>query len=117
MDAKLLENINKMNVKTVRNGEIKIYFFQNCGLIVKFDSWNHEVAIINISNDVTVFEYIEKVIKTKDYLIIIRDGKIYQAISNYGFVGVLVHGQELIRTYATYRKLKSLGKEVRLTYA
>ena len=117
MDVKLLKNINKMNVKIVRNGEMKVYFFQNCGLIVKFDSWNHEVAIININNKMTIYEDIQRVIKSRDYLMLIRDGKICTAISNDGRIGVLVYRHELIRTYASYRKLKSLNKEVRHVYA
>lgn len=116
MDEKLLKNLNKMNVKMIKNCEIKVYFLQNCGLIVKFDNWNHEVTIVNIANQVTIFEYIQKVIKTKDYLIMIRDGEICQAISDFGFIGLLVHGHKSIKTYASYRKLKSLGKDIRQVY-
>lgn len=116
MDTKLIQNINKMNVKIVKNAEIKVYFFQNCGLIVKFDNWNHEVTIININNNAIVFKCIQKVIKTKDYLIMIRDGEICKVISSYGVIGVLIYGHELIKTYATYRKLKSLGKDIRQVY-
>ena len=107
-----------MNVKSikVKESEIAIYYLINCYLLVKFDNWNHEVAIININNKITIFEDIQKVIKTKEYIILIRDGKIYTAISNDGFIGVFVYGNELIRTYASYRKLKSLGKEIRHIY-
>lgn len=118
MNTKVLENINKLNVKTIKvqESEIAIYYFRNCYLLVKFDNWNHEVAIVNINNKMTIYEDIQKVIKSKDYLILIRDGEICTAISNDGRIGVFVYGNELIRTYATYRKLKSLGKEVRHVY-
>ena len=108
-----------MNVKSikVKESEISIYYLRNCYLLIKFDNWNHEVAFININNKTTIFEDIQKVIKTKDYLIMIRDGELCQAISDDGRIGVLVYGHELIRTYTSYRKLKSLGKEVRLVYA
>lgn len=116
MDKKLLENLNKMNVKTMSIENGKLYFLKNCELLVKFDNWNNEVAIINIANKITIYEDIQKVIKTKEYLILIRDGEICTAISNFGRIGVLVYGCELIRTYAMYRKLKSLGKVVRHVY-
>ena len=118
MDTKLLNNLYKMNVKSikVKESELTIYYLKNCQLLVKFDNWNHEVAIINIANKMTIYEDIQKVIKSKEYLILIRDGKICTAISNDGRIGVFVYGTELIRSYATYRKLKSLGKEVRHVY-
>lgn len=107
-----------MNVKSikVKESEVSIYYLRNCYLLVKFDAWNNEVAIINVNNRMTVYEDIQKVIKSKDYLILIRDGKIYTAISNEGRIGVLLYGNKLIRTYTTYRKLKSLDKEIRHVY-
>lgn len=107
-----------MNIKSikVKESEISIYYLRNCYLLVKFDNWNHEVAIININNKMTIYEDIQKVIKSKDYLILIRDGEICTAISNDGRIGVLVYGYDLIRTYASYRKIKSLNKEVRHVY-
>lgn len=107
-----------MNVKSinVKESELTIYYLKNCQLLVKFDNWNHEFAIINIANKMTIYEDIQKVIKSKEYLILIRDGEICTAISNDGRIGVLVYGNELIRTYATYRKLKSLGKDIRHVY-
>ena len=105
-----------MNVKTMKIKEIVIYYLRNCYLLVKFDNWNHEVAIINIDNRMTIYEDIQKVIKTKDYIILIRDGEICTAISDFGFIGVLVHEHKAIKTYASYRKLKSLGKDIRQIY-
>lgn len=105
-----------MNIKTMKIEDIKLYFLKNCGLLVKFDNWNHEVAIINITNKMTIFEDIQKVIRTKEYLMMIRNGEICQVISNDGRIGVLVSNHELVRTYAMYRKLKSLNKEVRNIY-
>ena len=108
-----------MNVKsiTVKESEIKIYYLRNCYLLIKFDNWNHEVAIININNKMTIYEDIQKVIKSKEYLILIRDGEICTAISNDGRIGVLLYGNKLIKTYSTYRKLKSLNnKGVRHVY-
>lgn len=107
-----------MNVKSinVKESEITIYYLRNCYLLVKFDKWNHEVTIININNKMTVYEDIQKVIKSKDYLILIRDNEICTAISNDGRIGVLLYGNKLIRTYASYRKLKSIHKEVRHVY-
>lgn len=115
---RLLKNLYKMNMKTIKakEAEITIYYLKNCKLLVKFDNWNKEVAIINIANKMTIYEDIQKVIKSKEYLILIRDNEICTAISNDGRIGVLVYGNELIRTYASYRKLKSLGKEVRHIY-
>ena len=107
-----------MNVKSikVKESEVSIYYLRNCYLLVKFDAWNNEVAIINVNNRMTVYEDIQKVIKTKDYLILIRDNEICTAISNDGFIGVLLYQNKLIRTYASYRKLKSIHKEVRHVY-
>lgn len=116
MDKKLIENINKLNVKSIKYEDMKIYLIKNCNLLVKFDKWNKEVVLVNIINKITIYEDIQKVIKTKHYLILIRDNEIYTAISNNGRIGVFVYGNELIRTYATYRKLKSLGKEIRHIY-
>lgn len=118
MDVKLLDKINKLNVKciTVKESEIKIFFLKNCYLLVKFDNWNHEVAIININNKMTIYEDIQRVIKSRDYLMLIRDGEICTAISNDGRIGVLLYGDKLIRTYSSYRKLKSIHKEVRHVY-
>lgn len=118
MNEKLLKNLNKMNVKTmkIKESEIVIYYLRNCYLLVKFDNWNHEVAIINIDNRMIIYEDIQKVIKTKDYIILIRDGEICTAISNDGRIGVLLYGNKLIKTYASYRKLKSIHKEVRHVY-
>ena len=116
MNDKLLKNLHKMNINSIKNEDIQIYFLKNCKLLVKFDAWNREVAIINIANKMTIYEDIQKVIKSKDYLILIRDGEICTAISNDGHIGVLVYGNELIRTYAKYRKLKSLGKDIRHVY-
>lgn len=107
-----------MNVKSIKikESEISIYYLRNCYLVVKFDNWNHEVAIININNKMTIYEDIQKVVKSKEYLILIRDGEICTAISNDGRIGPLVYNHELIRTYASYRKIKSLNKEVRHVY-
>ena len=118
MNEKLLKNLYKLNVKSikVKESELAIYYLKNCQLLVKFDNWNHEVAIINIANKMTIYEDIQKVIKSKEYLILIKDGEICTAISNDGRIGVFVYGNELIRTYATYRKLKSLGKDIRHVY-
>ncbi len=93
MDKKFLDNINKLNVKCikVKESEIAIYYFKNCYLLVKFDNWNNEAAIININNKITIYEDIQKVIKSKDYLILIRDGEICTAISNDGRIRVLLY--------------------------
>ena len=116
MDKKLLDNINKLNIKSMKYEDMKIYLIKNCNLLVKFDKWNKEVALVNIANQMTIYEDIQKVIKTKHYLILIRDGEICTAISNDGRIGVFLYGSKLIRTYASYRKIKSLNKEVRHVY-
>ena len=108
-----------MKVRTIKKDRFNYYFIEDCCMMIKLDKWRFEVAIITLSNHITIFEDIQKVIKTKNFILLIRDNEICRAINNKGYKGVLgykdtLENDKLITTYTMYRKLKSQGREIKV---
>lgn len=108
-----------MKVRTIKEDRFNYYFIEDCGMMIKLDKWMYDVAILTLSNRITLFEDIQNIIKTKDFILLIRDNQICRAITDKGYKGVLGYKDilgniKLITTYTMYRKLKSQGMEIKV---
>lgn len=105
-----------MHVKIIENNNIhKIMYLIMSGISVHYYK-KLKIADISFKKTSYSLHYIDKVIKTKNFILFISNERICKALSENGWIGSLCYNDNgnyiRINTYAMLRKLQSKKKGI-----
>lgn len=90
----------------MHDNQYKFYYLAYCGMLARFDNVEKNVKIYTYTDKIFTFYNITKVVKSKNYLIFLRNDFISMVLNYHGYVGQFYHDSKKIETYSMYRKLK-----------